>query len=96
MMLKPASGKCTPMMRRATLPMESISSVGENIPSSVSGMSSKSAQPTHMMPMAVKTVRRTVLRTRSNFCAPKLYDTMGTIALLRPKHGMKMKLWSLK
>ena len=21
---------------------------------------------------------------------------MGTIALLRPKHGMKMKLWSLK
>ena len=43
---------CMPMMRSAARPMESISSVGEKRPSSVSGMNSRSAKPTHMMPMA--------------------------------------------
>ena len=70
MMQKPARGKVTPMIRRAAGPMASISSDGEKKPSSGAGMVSKSRQPTHMMAMAVVTVRRKVRFTRSIRPAP--------------------------
>ena len=43
---------------------------GEKRPSSVPGMISKSARPTHMMAMAVTAERRIVLRKRSGLPAP--------------------------
>ena len=69
-MQKPASGNVRPMMRSAVLPMVSISSEGEKRLSSVPGMISKNARPTHMMAMAVTAERRIVLRKRSGLPAP--------------------------
>lgn len=70
MMSKPASTKDTEMIRRATEPMESISSEALKNISSCWGKSWKIRHPTAMMAMAVQMVSLMVRFTRGRLAAP--------------------------
>ena len=72
MMQNPARGKWMPMIRRAGLPMASMSGEASKRESSVPGTSSNSAKPTAMMHTATQTASLMVFFTRSGFLAPKL------------------------